>query len=117
MISKNNEKLIAVLYKRNPESFDFEEIPTCSFRCRLTTSKDESEYQPVAGLVFGDSDLTLYASRLDTEIKVGDKIVVLGEEKIVKGIGYYISEHNSLHDYDLKVEEIYKRSPKGIVLK
>lgn len=116
MISKNNEKLIATLYKRISD-FDFEEIPSCTFRCRLTTSKDESDYQPIAGLLFNESDMTLYATRLDTDIKVGDKVVILGEEKIVKGVGYYIAEHNSLHDYALKVEEVYKRSPKGIVLK
>lgn len=117
MISKNNENLIATLYKRKDDSFEFEEVPTCSFRCRLTTAKEEGEYQPYAGLLFEESDLSLYATRVPYKIKVGDKIVVLGEEKLVKGIGYYIADHNTLHNYDLKIDEIYNRSPKGIILK
>lgn len=114
MISRGSENLIATIWRRKTNSLEYEDTPSFSFRCRIADSKDLEEYQNVSGLIQNESLMTLYASRVPKEIKLGDKILILGEEKIVKNIGYYMNESNQMHAYSLKLEEIYKRCPKGI---
>lgn len=118
MIQRANENLIATAYSREGNSVaNYSEVPLCKFKCRVAESYEENSYQPIAGVFLNENHLTLYASRLEEKIKVGDKVVVLGQEHIVESIGYFISQSNQLHAYDLKPEELFKRSPKGIVLR
>lgn len=116
MIARTNENLIAKCFHHEENSFEFEETGF-DFKCRVANSKDNEWYQGVSGLMLNDTSMTLFATRLDKPVFVGDKIILLGKEYLVQGVGYYLSQNNQLHAYDLTTEEVFKRSPKGIIIK
>ncbi len=115
MLVGRGECYRAVVYKRLPNSADFSDTPSFSFMCRIATDLEKKQYKS-NGLITKEDSITLYATRIDGEIKNGDHILFNGEMKLVESVGYYLTKTNNIGAYAFRSEELIKKCPKGITL-
>lgn len=116
MLVSRGECYVAQVFKRKENSSLYNDYPSFSFMCRIATNLEKKQYIS-NGLITKDDSLTLYATRINGEIKNGDQILFNGEMKIVESVGYYLTQNRNIGAYAFNTEELIKNAPKGITLK
>lgn len=115
MLVGRGECYKAVVYKRVPNSAEISDKPSFSFMCRIATDLEKKQYKS-DGLITKQDSITLYATRIDGEIKNGDQILFNGEMKLVESVGYYLTKTRNIGAYAFNEKELIKNAPKGITL-
>ena len=110
----SNERYDLVLYKRKPNSHEWEDKPSCYFKGRPANQIEVKRYRIQQG-VEGNTDSTyVFASNLPINIKPKDKIVFMGKEWTVESIGYYFESSRFVNPSLMNEEYIASKCPKGI---
>ena len=117
MLTSKNETYQAVVYKRKTNSFEYETTPSFSFYCRPASELERKQYFATSGLMTTSDGIMLFATRLDEEIKVDDRVVFNGTSKLVDSVGVYIENNRIVNASLFKPTIITKNAPKGITLK
>lgn len=115
MLVGRGECYKAIVYKRKANSVEYDAQPSFSFMCRIANDMERKQYI-TDGLITKNDSITLYASRIDGEIKNGDHILFNGEMKLVESVGYYLTKTNNIGAYAFNDEFLIKNAPKGITL-
>lgn len=104
------------LYRRIVNSFNFEDVPAATFRGSPVGQKSKKQYRILSGVAGTTDDIFIIATNLPKDIKVGDRIVFLGETKEVRSVGYYFDENLIVNAKLFSNEYIAKRCPKGLTM-
>ena len=102
------------LYKRIENSLEYEEKPIV-FKCKIASNKDMRSYQILNGLFNENSTLSLMTQD-SVNIEPNDKVIFLGEVKIVTSVGVFLNKNRMLSQSVFDDEHILANSPKGITL-
>ena len=114
----SGENYVGELYKRVPNSpFDYEEKPLLSFKCKIASNKEKTQFQMLSGILGNESRLQILSTRLPSEIEVNDRILILGKYYVVESVGYYLTDNALVNPNLMSNEYIMARCPKGISLK
>lgn len=117
MLVSRGEIYTAVVYKREKNAMgEYSEVPNFSFKCKIASKEEEGTFQPTSGLLTNNHSILLYATRLDKELSLKDKVVFLGKEYLVEEIGIYINKNRYVSGDIFSDKKIINDSPKGIRL-
>lgn len=110
-----NERYDFEVYSRLKNSpYEWSEEADFNFKGRPASQQETKEYRIQKGVNGGTDSIFIIASNLPEEINVGDKVIYLGKEWMVKSIGYYFDSTRFVNPTILKNEYIINKCPKGI---
>lgn len=116
MIPSRGEKYICKLYKRKVNSFEYEEVPYATFYARPASSLEVKTYTLIEGVIAKDDNQHIVTSNLPKDINLNDKVIFMGQEKLITSFGYYLDRNNIIDASIFKSDYLFNVSPKGIVL-
>lgn len=105
-----------VFRRKENSSYEYEDVPYISFKCRPAGTKERKEYRLQKGIIGNSESVYIVATNLPIEIKPNDRVRFLGEEKTVTSIGYYYDNSRIVNASILSDEAIASRCPKGLTL-
>lgn len=110
-----NERYTFELKKRAENSpYIWENTVNLRFKGRPAGQYEKRQYRIQEGVNGGTDSVFIICSNLPQEVKVGDKIVFLGKEWMIKSTGYYFDESRFVNPSIMTDEYIEKKCPKGI---
>ena len=114
MLTVGNERYTFVLYRRIENSYEYEETPYATFKGRPANQYEKRNFRILQGVNGNTDSQFIICTNLPKNIKPKDKIVFLGQEKIVESIGFYHDNSRLVNPGVLNDEYIIKRCPKGL---
>lgn len=117
ILKPSNETYVLELYKRIPNSYDYETSPSLTFKGRPVNNYERKLYRIKKGVNSNDTSILIMATNLPDNVEEGDRVVFMGRELFVESIGYYLNDSGLLDVSFMSSEYLESRSPKGISLK
>ena len=115
MFIVTNERYTFKLIKRVENSpYVWGETVDLEFKGRSASQFEKRQYRIQKGVNGGTDSVFVISSNLPEEVKVGDKIIFLGKEWMVKSTGYYFDETRLVNPSLMNDEYIENKCPKGI---
>lgn len=110
-----NETYELVLGKVKDNEWIYDET-AIRFKGKPASSSEQKRYVVTKGFVNNRNSVFIIATNLPEEIKVDDKVMFLGTEKIVTSVGYYFDKNQLVDAGIFDPDYIKAISPKGITL-
>lgn len=117
MITVGNEKFTFKLYRRKENTpYEYEDTPYATFNGRPANQYEKKTYRLMQGVNSNSDSQFIICSNLPEGIKPKDKIIFLGQQKLVESIGYYFDQARFINPGIFSEDYILQRCPKGIAI-
>lgn len=117
MVSRG-EIYTLTLYKRKKNSaYEYEDVPKCTFHGRPAKNVEKNSYALQNGVMNGIDDTFIFATKLPTDVSVGDRVYYLGKFWSVSSVGVYLEELRMVNASIMDDKKLMERAPKGLTLK
>lgn len=117
ILKPSNETYVLTLYKRIPNSYDYETSPSLTFKGRPTNNYENKLYRIKKGVNANERSIFIMATNLPANVEEGDKVVFMDKEMFVESVGYFLNDSGIVDASFMSSEYLESRSPKGITLK
>lgn len=117
MITQNNETYDLVLIKYDRKNCTYDNDHPYHFKGRPANSLEKKAYIVEKGVHSKEEGTYIYATNLPENIDESDRIVFLGENKMVESVGYYFDNTRIVDASIFSDEYIKSLCPKGITIK
>ena len=105
----------ATLYRRKTNSHEYDMTPVATFTCRMATDEEKRHFYPLRGLNMHERTTSLYTEEdVLSIIEDDDKLVFMGKEYIIDGVGVYLNQLRMINPRKFKSDYIIQKAPKGI---
>jgi len=117
ILKPSNETYVFTLYKRIPNTYDYETAPKLTFKGRPTNNYENKLYRIKKGVNANEKSVFIMATNLPENVEELDKVVFMGKEMVVESTGYFLNDSGIVDASFMSSEYLESRSPKGLTLK
>lgn len=105
---------VKVIRRIENSAYEYENVEVGTFNAAIVGTKETRNYRITSGVNGNSDSLFIKCSNLPIEVKVGDYVEILGEQKLVNSIGYFFEQINVVNAKLFSNEYLQSKCPKGL---